>query len=152
MKDCRGLTLVELVVVLAIIGVLLTVIPVNTKTPSDESALEAAVYRIVQDIRLTQQLALTSGTPYYFEIHIKENYYRIWSHSTGTYKLEYLDPGISISVTGLDDYYAGSHQYLRGIRYTSAGTPSKVGTITLNKNGRKRNIAVMVGTGRVRIY
>ena len=151
MDNRRGVTLIELVVVLAIMGLLIFLISVNAVTPTDQSILEAAVNMIAQDIRLTQQLAISREETYFFEIHMKENYYRIRSWSAGEYKKEYLHHGISISVTGFESSYADSYSYLRVLKYTSAGTPSTTGTITLKKGSLIRQITVMVGTGRVRI-
>jgi hypothetical protein len=114
--------------------------------------MECAVNVIAQDIRLTQQLAISRGDTYFFEIHSKENYYRIRSNSAGTYKMEHLHPAVSISIIGLESPYTGSFRDLRVLRYTPSGTPSTTGTITLTKGGLKRDITIMVGTGRVRIY
>jgi prepilin-type N-terminal cleavage/methylation domain-containing protein len=152
MGNCKGITLIELLAVLAIMGMLLSLISLNTVTATDKSILDSAVNMIAQDIRLTQQLAVSRGDVYFFEIHVKENYYRIRSNSSGVYKIEYLHPAISISITGFEDYYTGSYKDLKVLKYTPAGTPSTTGTITLTKNGLKREIRVMVGTGRVRIY
>ncbi|MBM7581268.1 general secretion pathway protein H [Caldicoprobacter guelmensis] len=151
MSNSRGITLIELLVVIAIMGVLISLISVSTATPTDKSILESAVNMIAQDIRLTQQLAICRGETYFFEINVKENYYRIRSNLAGTYKMEYLNDGISISIIGLESPYTGSYSDLRVLRYTPAGTPSTTGTITLKKGGLTRQITIMVGTGRVSI-
>ena len=151
MDNTRGVTLIELLMVIAIISMLIFLISVSTATPMDRSILESAANMIAQDIRLTQQLAVSNGSTYFFEIHTKDNYYQIRSQSTGIYKKEYLHDSISISLIGFENPYTGSHKDLKVLRYTSAGTPSTTGTITLKKGNLFKQITVMVGTGRVKI-
>lgn len=153
MEDCRGLTLIELVITMAIIGILLGVASINHRSAVNDAVLEATAHRIAQDIRLTQQLALANKRDYCFEIYIREKYYiiRPSDPTKGAFKREYIDPHITLSVIGFDKSYDDS--YLRKLVYNPAGTPFTTGTIILtNSSGKKKEITVMVGTGRVRIY
>jgi len=153
MGNTRGVTLIELLVVVAIISVLIFLISVSTATPMDRSILESAANMIAQDIRLTQQLAVSNGSTYFFEIHTKDNYYQIRSQPVETaYKKEYLHDGISISTIGFESLYTDStRKDLKTLRYTPAGTPGTTGTITLKKGNWVKQITVMVGTGRVKV-
>ena len=83
MDNTRGVTLIELLMVIAIISMLIFLISVSTATPMDRSILESAANMIAQDIRLTQQLAVSNRSTYFFEIHTKDNNYQIRSQSTG---------------------------------------------------------------------
>ena len=92
-----ALPFIELLMVIAIISMLDFSYFCSTATPMDRSILESAANMIAQDIRLTQQLAVSREDTYFFEIHIMDNYYQIRSQSTGIYKKEYLHDSISIS-------------------------------------------------------
>ena len=64
MNKNQGITLIELIVVLAVIGVLLAVISPGIQQPIQEAVLRTEAQRIAQEIRLTQQLAITTGMDY----------------------------------------------------------------------------------------
>lgn len=151
MGNTKGVTVIELLVTIAVISMLIFLVSMSTATSMDEHMLKSAANMLAQDIRLTQQLAVSREDTYFFEIHITDNYYQIRSQSTGVYKKEYLHNSISISLTGFESPYTGSLKDLKILRYTSAGTPSTTGTITLKKGGLSKRITVMVGTGRVKL-
>ncbi len=151
MSNSKGVTLIELIVVVAIIGLLALLISGNTATPMNKLTIESAANMIAQDIRLTQQMALAKGDVCFFEINTRDNYYQIRSQQSGTYKKESIDRSISISVNGFQDPYSGSSGDFKVLRYNPTGTPSTTGTITLRKGDLVKQITVMVGTGRVKI-
>jgi len=150
------LTLIELIVVLAIIGILLSVISPSVKPPIEEVKLKAEAQRIAQEIRLTQQLAITTGMNYCFEIHIDEKYFNIRPSNpfpvAGVYKKEYLDSSIYTIKCNFASPYTGKYAGLKVLTYTPTGIPSQTGSIELyTSSGKKKTIRVAVGTGRVRV-
>ena len=56
-----GFTLIELLVVLAIIGVMSSMVFVNFSGSESRFALKRAVYQVAQDIRETEEMALSSA-------------------------------------------------------------------------------------------
>ncbi|NLX70599.1 MAG: type II secretion system protein [Clostridiales bacterium] len=156
MRNNRGITLIELITVLAIIGLILAVVSPSIKPPAEKVKLKTEAERIVQDIRLTQQLAITTGMDYCFEIHIYEKYYNIRPKTPiatdGVYKKEYLDKSLHTIKCNFASPYTGRYAGLKVLTYTPTGIPSQTGSIELyNRNGDKMTIRVAVGTGRVRI-
>lgn len=151
-----GLTLIELIIVISIIGVILAVVSPNIKPPIEEAVLEAEAQLIAQEIRLTQQLAITRGMDYCFEIHVNEKYYRIRPRTPmpieGVYKKEYLNERINVIECNFSSPYSGEYSALKVLTYAPTGIPSQTGTIELYVNsGKKKTIRVAVGTGRVKI-
>ena len=158
MNKNQGITLIELIVVLAVIGVLLAVISPGIQQPIQEAMLRTEAQRIAQEIRLTQQLAITTGMDYCFEIHVNEKYYNIRPKNTaiklknGVYKKEYLNKNLHAVKCNFPSLYSGEYAGLKVLTYTPTGIPSQTGSIELySKDGKKKTIRVAVGTGRVRI-
>lgn len=59
-KSQRGFTLIELLVVIAIIGVISIIVFANYRTGEKQFSLQRAGYKLIQDIRRVQNMAMTA--------------------------------------------------------------------------------------------
>lgn len=155
MKHQNGFTLIELIVVVAIIGVLVYFAAANFGTSHSTVQVEAAAQQIATDIRYAQQMARTVGqnTRVYFDVS-NNRYYLKWEDGT------YLnDPARSadfivdlgsgsfseVSLTGTSLNYAR-------LDFTSAGAPlnggsSFAGDLTAVTLNNTKVVKVRANTG-----
>lgn len=149
----RGLTLIELIVSLSILVILLLVIAPRIQAPLTEAALNATARQIAQDLRKTQQLAITKGESYRFEIHPANRVYNVrpqdpMKEPLFTVRINRLITNVTIGQYDFIDIGGG----WRGITYTPTGIPGRTGTITIfDSRGRGRAIVIAVATGRAEV-
>lgn len=75
----KGLTLIELICAISILGILLVIaVPITTDL-IDKWILESTAREIVEDIRWTQHLAITKEISHNFDLNISNRSYRIRS-------------------------------------------------------------------------
>jgi len=145
----KGVTLIELLCIIAILGVLSAIAIPEIVSTIDKWVLDSTAKEIVEDIRWTQHLATTKGIYHHFEVNLKENLYRIRSIALRdpTIKRVEFNPNISeITCT-----FKSEGDFKR-LTFSPTGIPSQTGSITLtSKKGNELTITVAVGTGRVEI-
>ena len=147
-KSWGGFTLVELVVVIFIIGLLGFLVVPNIVSTTEKWILEAATQEMLQDIRTTQQLAVTSGYEHSFQLNAAQNRYRIRhvSSTKPTIKEVEMDKRIKVRIGG--DGFVTFGDY-RVLSYKATGSPERTGTIYLSvDSGSSLAITVMLNTGR----
>jgi len=150
MKCERGLTLVELIVAIALLGILAAVVSPRLTTPLGEAVLNARAFEIAQDIRRVQQLAVTSGKYHIFEIHTVNRIYNIRPENPMETPLKTVN--FDTQITSITSNFQPISGGWRRLTYTSAGRPGQTGEVVIfDARGRGRAIIVAVGTGRVRI-
>ncbi|NLI60867.1 MAG: prepilin-type N-terminal cleavage/methylation domain-containing protein [Clostridiales bacterium] len=149
MYNGKGVTLIELLCIIAILGVLSAIAIPEIVSTIDKWVLDSTAKEIVEDIRWTQHLATTKGIYHHFEVNLKENLYRIRSIALRdpTIKRVEFNPNISeITCT-----FKSEGDFKR-LTFSPTGIPSQTGSITLtSKKGNELTITVAVGTGRVEI-
>jgi len=77
MRCKKGLTLVELIVSVALLSLLALIIAPRVQAPLSEAMLDSTAQQIAHDLRRTQQLAITNGESYRFEIHAANRVYNV---------------------------------------------------------------------------
>ncbi|MGI6705454.1 MAG: pilus assembly FimT family protein [Clostridia bacterium] len=143
-----GFTLVELAIVISIIGLLGLLIVPNIVSTTEKWILESAAQEMLQDIRTTQQLAVTSGYEHSFQLNATQNRYRIRhvSSTKPTIKEVEMDKRIKVRVGGDGFVVFGDYRVLS---YKATGSPERTGTIYLSvDSGHSVAITVMLNTGR----
>lgn len=143
-----GFTLVEVLVVLAIAGLMLAVTPPLLSGALPGLELKGAARRTASALRLTRELAIAEGRPAAWMIDIANNAYRI----DGRGRDGRLPGGIALELVAAADEMASETQ--GAIRFFPDGT-STGGRVILKRGepGRERGYQVGVNwlTGRVLI-
>lgn len=141
--DQKGVTLIELVSVLAIISIVSLIIVPRFNNVIAKYELEAAARMIASDLRLAQQMAVSKGEYYriIFDTTNKDRYQFVLA--TKIIKQVLLPEGVQIDSTSFDG---------NTVIFGHSGAPQPAGTITLiGRNGQFLFVIVAVATGRVRI-
>jgi len=150
MRCKRGFTLVELIVSVAILSILALVLAPRIQAPLGEMTLNATAQQIAQDLRRTQQLAVTNGESYRFEIHLANRVYNV--RPQNPLKSALFTVRINRPITSVTSNFMDIGGGWRGITYTPTGIPGQTGEIVItDSRGRGRAIVVAVATGRAEV-
>lgn len=138
-----GYTLIELIIVLALMGIVLSVaIPSIKIIYNISERKELMEFR--RDIVFARNKAVMENGVYTLRINILENkYWIIKEHdSMSIVKEKEFQSGITLKLDNLD----------RSITFYSTGTPNKAGTIKLtNKKNQNIEISITPATGKVNL-
>lgn len=152
----KGVTLMEIILVLVVMGILFTLTIPNFLRFNDRWILRSTAYMIANDIRQMQRLSIQECSIYNFELHTKEFYYVLRNNDPlhPHIKKVYLDPRISyISSTLYNPGYGGTMEGYRILKFSYLGSPNQAGEIILyTRNGESIRLTVDVTTGRVKVY
>lgn len=148
-----GFTLLELIIVMAILGTITFFLIPNIIAVSSRNSLKTVTLEIAQEIRNTQQLATYYRKEVLFDLNIDSNTYTVRENRARpiTYKTGQLSKDINIT-SNLYRPYTGDMRGVRRIKYSANGLPSQTGTIWLtDQSGKTMTITIAVGTGRVKV-
>jgi len=139
----NGFTLIEVVLVIAILGLLSVVAIPNFKNTLAKYKLETAAKELAQNIRVTQQKSITKGVSckIVLDLNRKDNYIMM-SGSRG--KMIKLPPGVRLDWTTYSEVD-------KTIAFYPTGAPNRGGTIAITNGRDTLYVIVSVSTGRVRI-
>jgi prepilin-type N-terminal cleavage/methylation domain-containing protein len=142
-----GFTLVELLCVIALLGMIISLAAPAMTAVGGSRNLELAARSMAMDMRRTQQRSITAGWTQRIEFRIYNNDYRIKDGKTGAVERISLPEGVSYrSVNFPTD--GGYHV----LSFNRSGAPNRGGTVALaNASGELIYIIVTPATGRVRI-
>ena len=136
----EGFSLIEVILVIALLGLLSSLIFPNFKGSLDKYKLEVAAQELAQNIRLAQQKSISEHTSY--KVLLGKNNYQVLAGVRGN--LVKLPSGVSIEWT---TYY----EVDRTIVFHPSGAPNRGGTICLASNDNRLYVIVSIATGRIRI-
>lgn len=138
----RGVTLIELLMVMALIGIIMTITFPSMQPLISKQTLKSDANKMAWTLRSARQKAITTGKPQMVKFYTSDMYYY-------NGELIKLSDGIH--------YYIGDSFYNAQLggkicSFTSRGTPSQSGTITM-KDKHQQLIYVIVNPvgGRVRV-
>lgn len=137
----RGVTLIELLLVMALIGIIMMIAYPSMQPLLSKRTLENDANKLAWTLRSTRQKAITTGKPQMVKFYPSDMYYY---------------DGELIKLSDGIHYYIGNsfHNAQLGkiCSFTSRGTPSQSGTITM-KDEHQHIIYVIVNPvgGRVRV-
>jgi prepilin-type N-terminal cleavage/methylation domain-containing protein len=139
----KGYTLIELIVVIAIIGIILSVTAINAQIDQD-ILLKKCASKLVQDIRYIQLKT----------VYEKNTDYKIYAnYGANPYQYKIYEPNKAVQIVKLDQgvYFAdtidGSY-----VKFTTSGIPTPPGSFILKNNkGTKIEITIEFTTGRARM-
>ena len=149
----RGFTLLELIVVLAILGIISSIVIPSIVFITRRNTLKTVTQEIAQKIKDTQQLATNYRKEVIFDLDINRNTYTVRENRAKpkTFTTGQFSKDITIT-SNLYRPYTGDMRGVRRIKYSANGLPSQTGTIWLtDQSGKTMTITIAVGTGRVKV-
>lgn len=148
LKRERAYTLVELLCVLALLGLIVAIAAPVVGTTMDRYELEAAARALAMDMRKSQQKAITSGQVQRIEFRTNASDYRLKDTATGEQVTVKLPEGISYSAVNFPRDSSGYPV----LHFTRSGAPSRGGSVSLaDRQDRQLHVIITPATGRVRI-
>jgi len=139
-------TLIELLCVLALIGIILAVAAPALQGFGEKRNLEIAARALATEMRKAQQKAITSGCGQTIEFRDNDRY-RVVDTKTHDYYTVYFPEGITYK-----ERLFPKLNNIHYLRYNYNGSPSSGGRIGLgNSAGDRIYVIVTPATGRVRI-
>jgi type II secretion system protein H len=148
----RGFTLIEIVVVVALVGILSSIVLPDFKKTVDHYKLNVAAQQLSHNIRMVQQKAISEGVPYkiLFDMN-KRDYYIIKSALNGFQgKVVKLPEGVNFEWTSFTTNFNNSKNE-NTLIFSVSGAPIQAGTVALKNKNERLYVMVTVATGRVRI-
>ena len=148
-RSCRplrreaGFTLIEVLVVVAIMGFALTMIVTRGPVRSQALEMKAAVSEVAQGLRLARSRAIATNTPVQFAVDVPLRSFRI---DRGTPTV--LPRSLSIAMTAVSEETLGAR--LAAIRFNGDGSATG-GRIELTDGQRRSQVGVDWLTGRVSV-
>ena len=144
-----GFTLIELVLCLGI-SVILTLLAIpNFKAISAQFRLEGAVQKMISDLRLARQIAITKGVKVLVSLDPDQERYTLEKIegplSSTIFTVDFKDPKEKLQGIDLVGSTKGNH-----LIFSPYGTTNSWTTITLRNSIGKEKKITLIGTGRVK--
>ncbi len=137
----RGFTLIEIIVIVALIALLSAVILPDFKSSLMDHKLNIAARQMAQNMRLVQQKAMSEGVPWRIVFHSSSNNYKI-NQGIKLWKQVNLPDGVEFMYIGFSE---------KTLTFYPSGAAVPAGTVKLTNNNKSLYIIVSVATGRIRI-
>jgi len=139
----RGITLIELIIVLAILSIIFSISIPQFNDIIARYELQTTARMVASDLRLAQQMAISKGEYYriLFDLFNRDRYQLL--SGTKMIKQVFLPKGVKLSATSFNG---------NTVMFTPLGAPVPAGRIMLTgRNNENLFVIVAVATGRVRI-
>ncbi len=146
-RNCQGYTLTELIVVLALLGLLTALaVPALSHLAAPQN-LDLAARELAVNMRLARQKAITSGATQIIEFHLHSDTYRVKDTGTNEAFKVKLPEGVSYGFINFPK--TGGFPCLS---FLKSGAPSRGGTVSFaGPGGLNKHVIITPATGRVRI-
>lgn len=146
-KSEKGVTLVELVCVIMLIGIIVVIAVPSLADFGQKRNLEMAARTLAIDMRKIRQKAITTGWNHKIEMRIYGDDYIIKDGKTSEQQEITLPPGISYRSNNFPIEYGR-----RVLSFGRSGAPNSGGTVALTNSAEDvLYVIVTPATGRVRI-
>jgi prepilin-type N-terminal cleavage/methylation domain-containing protein len=139
----KGLALAELIVVMAVMGVLLTAATLSVSS-SGRFHLSAAMRDLQGDLRYARKLAMAESAEAQILFDVPANSYRLQKQTNGAFV---TIKTVRLAKARLDSTSATNNR----VRYTARGTTGDACTVTLSTDKYTCDLTVNVGSGRAAI-
>lgn len=148
-RKTKAFTLLELLLVLALLGTMAALAWPIWRSVSDLSDLESASRLVLAQARTAQGSALAAGGD------CALTWLSLGGRPPAQYRIVLAPAGGGAAVLGSYDLPSGfcvsTNFPGQSLNYTSAGTPSRGGTITLVSPAGRRRYIIASGIGRLRL-
>jgi prepilin-type N-terminal cleavage/methylation domain-containing protein len=150
LRHRAGVSLVELVVVVLIMGILAAAATPRFSEALAERQLHCAALRLARDIELARESAQTASAPRTVSFDLVGNRYSLFpdiqdpNHPANPYT---VDVGSEGPVVLISAGFAGSVS----VTFNGFGVPDAAGQIILERAGQQATIVVEAGSGQVTI-
>ncbi|NLW40191.1 MAG: prepilin-type N-terminal cleavage/methylation domain-containing protein [Tissierellia bacterium] len=143
-KDNRGVTFIELIIVISILSLLL-IIPVLKSSYLVNYKERQELMEFKKDLNFARNRAIVESKLYGVQIRPDKTYLIIkYDRNPEIIKRKELDSALRIKSTNI-----GGNEVV----FTYSGTPKEAGTIFLeNQKGREIKITITPATGKINIY
>lgn len=146
-RSDRAFTLAELLLVLAILGMLILLAAPALNSIGRSRSLEIAARTLAMDIRTMQQKAITTGRGQRIEFRLYNNDYLIRDIVTEERYRVRLPEGVNYHSVNFNPFFGHP-----SFTFRHTGNPSMGGTVELiDSEGNIMAVIVTVATGRVRV-
>ena len=140
MKRLKGYTLIELIIVLALFGILLNLTFLKFSV-LDKFKTKQELKQLRRDILYARNQAIVKGKAYYFELDYDKNGYYI------------LIDGEKIKIVSFESGLKLVRTSFKTVIFERTGVPSKAGTIVLkSKEGKRFEARITPIVAKVNIY
>jgi general secretion pathway protein H len=144
-RQCTGFTLVEVLIVLAIIVAIIAIlVPIGARQ-RQHAQLAAGAREVAEGLRLTRSRAILDSSPAAFLIDVRQNLFRVAGAATP----EELPPGVNAVLLTTRDATNGTS--VGAIRFYPDGS-STGGGVTLSAAGEAYLVSVDWLTGGISIH
>ncbi|MDD3839218.1 MAG: prepilin-type N-terminal cleavage/methylation domain-containing protein [Clostridia bacterium] len=147
-SNTNGFTLIEIITVLAIIGIALACFSPGLMHLYEQWQLDTFVDNFIMDIRFSRQLAISKGYRHLVELNLEGKYYYLRGDYVTQPSLKKVELPVCIQ-TITTTFKKNPSGYIT-IIFNENGAPGGGGTIEFStKNDKKATITVLPVTGRV---
>ncbi len=147
-RTARGFSLIELIVVIALIAILTAIAVPSYQTFMVRSRLKGAARQVMSDLMNARMMAVSLNQRVKVHIEADGHTYKIWSDADGNGTVA-DNEGVNISKDVHQDYYDVT---LTGnsVIFNPRGAANPFGTVTVTNSAGLRDITVAI-SGRVAV-
>ncbi len=148
-KTTRGFTLIELMVVIALIAILTAIAIPSYQTFMVRSRLKGAARQVMSDLMNARMMAVSLNQNVKVHIEGDGHTYQIWSDANNDGTVA-SNEGVNISKDLHQDYHDVALSKTNDPIFNPRGAASQFGTVTVTNSAGSRNITVAM-SGRVAV-
>ncbi len=148
-KTARGFTLIELIVVIALIAILTAIAVPGYQTFMVRSRLKGAARQVMSDLMNARMMAVSLNQKVKVHIEADGHTYEIWSDADGNGTVA-TNEGVNISKDVHQDYHDVALSTTNDPIFNPRGAASQLGTVTVTNSAGSRDITVAI-SGRVAV-
>lgn len=148
-KTARGFSLIELIVVIALIAILTAIAVPGYQSFMVRSRLKGAARQVMSDLMNARMMAVSLNQKVKVHVESDGHTYKIWSDADNDGTVA-DNEGVNISKDVRQDYHDVALSTTNDPIFNPRGAASQFGTVTVTNSAGSRNITVAI-SGRVAV-